>query len=250
MHTSYYQEVPSVSALADLAMRVSGASGYALYAADPESGAFIVEFHAGVPVPTPRELTLTQSRPAPGVPNVISYSLRLEESLIGRLTFAFRDDSIPEERIQLLDRLARIIESLYALPHSATRLFERVNQIEAELTVGKVVARAQGMLTTNGSEDILGRIQQIEEHVEKAARTWRLRPLLAELLQDAEEELSNRKLTIQAKNVLQAAYGMSEEDAYHRLRNASRHMRRPVAEIARNVLARAQKKSEGAGHPA
>ncbi len=77
----------------------------------------------------------------------------------------------------------------------------------------------------------------VERHVEQAIRSWRLKPILEDLLQAAEQKVSERKLASQAKILLQDAYGLSEEEAYQHLRLTSRRTQRPVREIARKLIA-------------
>ncbi len=49
-------------------------------------------------------------------------------------------------------------------------------------------------------------------------------------------ELETRKLVERAKGVLQRLYNLTEPEAYQRLRNESRRLRRPIHEIAEAVL--------------
>jgi hypothetical protein len=229
----------SVSTLAELAMHHSGAEGYALYALDSESGALIVECSAGTSLPRPQDLTISRGTAHRRGSVVISYPLRLEGSLLGTLAFVFRGDTVTDERIAILDRMARTVESVYCLPHSAARLFEKVNRMEAEVAASKIAARAQGILGGASLNETLERIDLIEQHVEHTVRSWRLTPLLEDLLKEAEQRISDRRLTSQAKTLLQRAYGMSEEQAYIELRNTSRRMRRPIVEVARELIAEA-----------
>jgi GAF domain-containing protein len=50
-----------------------------------------------------------------------------------------------------------------------------------------------------------------------------------------QEELRSRKLMERAKGILQSG-GMSEEDAYLQLRRQSRQLRRPMADIAKEII--------------
>ncbi len=91
---SFQSEESSVSTLAQLAMHLTGADGYALYALDQESGALIVQFSAGASLPQPQDLAMLNGvARRPGIV-VISYPFRLEGSLIGTLAFSFRGDSV------------------------------------------------------------------------------------------------------------------------------------------------------------
>ena len=61
----------------------------------------------------------------------------------------------------------------------------------------------------------------------------------ARLLEETREmrrELQTRKLVERAKGILQQRYGISEEDAYFRLRNQSRRLRKPMKELAEAVI--------------
>jgi uroporphyrinogen-III synthase len=61
----------------------------------------------------------------------------------------------------------------------------------------------------------------------------------ARLLEETEEirrELATRKVVERAKGILQQKYHLSEEDAYFRLRNQSRRMRRPMKELAEAII--------------
>jgi uroporphyrinogen-III synthase len=59
---------------------------------------------------------------------------------------------------------------------------------------------------------------------------------LLEETQEMRRELETRKMVERAKGILQQRYGISEEDAYFRLRNQSRRLRRPMKELAEAVI--------------
>ncbi|HXG34906.1 MAG TPA: GAF domain-containing protein [Bryobacteraceae bacterium] len=50
------------------------------------------------------------------------------------------------------------------------------------------------------------------------------------------EQLETRKLVERAKGILQMRYNLTEEEAYMRLRNESRRLRRPMRELAEAVI--------------
>ncbi|MCS6951593.1 MAG: GAF domain-containing protein [Bryobacterales bacterium] len=50
------------------------------------------------------------------------------------------------------------------------------------------------------------------------------------------EQLETRKLVERAKGILQSRYNLTEEEAYLRLRNESRRLRRPMRELAEAVI--------------
>ncbi|MGP8245453.1 MAG: GAF domain-containing protein [Bryobacteraceae bacterium] len=59
---------------------------------------------------------------------------------------------------------------------------------------------------------------------------------LMEETAEMRRELETRKLVERAKGILQLRFGISEEDAYFRLRNQSRRMRRPMKELAEAII--------------
>jgi two-component system, response regulator PdtaR len=59
--------------------------------------------------------------------------------------------------------------------------------------------------------------------------------LLEETL-EMKRQLETRKVVERAKGILQQRYGLTEEDAYLRLRNESRRMRRPMKDLAEAII--------------
>jgi uroporphyrinogen-III synthase len=53
---------------------------------------------------------------------------------------------------------------------------------------------------------------------------------------EMKRQLEIRKLVERAKGILQQRYGLSEEDAYLRLRNESRRLRRPMKDLAEAII--------------
>ena len=61
----------------------------------------------------------------------------------------------------------------------------------------------------------------------------------ARLMEETAEmrrELETRKIVERAKGILQQKYGITEEDAYFRLRNQSRRLRRPMRALAEAII--------------
>jgi uroporphyrinogen-III synthase len=59
---------------------------------------------------------------------------------------------------------------------------------------------------------------------------------LLEETQEMKRELETRKLMERAKGILQQNHGITEEEAYLRLRNQSRRLRRPIRELAEAII--------------
>lgn len=59
---------------------------------------------------------------------------------------------------------------------------------------------------------------------------------LTEETQEIRRELETRKVVERAKGILQRSHGLTEEEAYLRLRGESRRMRRPMKELAEAII--------------
>jgi signal transduction protein with GAF and PtsI domain len=59
---------------------------------------------------------------------------------------------------------------------------------------------------------------------------------LLEETQEMKRQLETRKVVERAKGIMQQRYKLSEEDAYLRLRNESRRLRRPMKELAEAII--------------
>jgi uroporphyrinogen-III synthase len=59
---------------------------------------------------------------------------------------------------------------------------------------------------------------------------------LSEEKQEIERELATRKIVERAKGIMQRNEGLTEEEAYLKLRNESRRMRRPMKELAEAII--------------
>jgi AmiR/NasT family two-component response regulator len=59
---------------------------------------------------------------------------------------------------------------------------------------------------------------------------------LLEETQEMRRQLETRKLVERAKGILQHRQSLTEEEAYLRLRNESRRLRRPMRELAEAII--------------
>jgi uroporphyrinogen-III synthase len=59
---------------------------------------------------------------------------------------------------------------------------------------------------------------------------------LVEETQDLQRQLESRKLVERAKGILQRRHNLTEEEAYLRLKNESRRLRRPMKELAEAII--------------
>jgi uroporphyrinogen-III synthase len=68
------------------------------------------------------------------------------------------------------------------------------------------------------------------------ARLENLNARLQEETQEMKRQLETRKLVERAKGILQFKFQLSEEEAYLRLRNESRRLRRPMRDLAEAII--------------
>lgn len=79
----------------------------------------------------------------------------------------------------------------------------------------------------------------IGEQMGGAIVKWQLAEQNSRLLEESQEikrQLETRKLVERAKGILQQRYQLSEEEAYLRLRNESRRLRRPMRDLAEAII--------------
>jgi AmiR/NasT family two-component response regulator len=180
------------------------------------------------------EYKFGESGEAAASSSVVSFVLPSEGS---RLSFVFRGKPISDGTRAILKRFADVMEAVRqrdAATQGYARRAARIGEMEAELVDAKISARIIGLLADEvGTKDIIG---TIESHVAGVLRPSQFGTMLQETLRDLEEEIAERKLTAQAKAVLQSDTGMSEEQAHLHLRTISRRSRKPMKEIARELI--------------
>jgi signal transduction protein with GAF and PtsI domain len=89
------------------------------------------------------------------------------------------------------------------------------------------------------SAEEIGLLTFIGEQMGNAVARARLSEENARLMEETLEmrrELETRKLVERAKGILQRNHNLTEEEAYLRLRNESRRMRRPMRELAEAII--------------
>jgi hypothetical protein len=155
----------------------------------------------------------------------------------GRLVFGFLSKEVPPFSQIVLGRVLAGIEAVWRLlerqDHYAA-LAARIGSLEAELADAKIADRTLGLLEkASGSPDALTAALR---HIDSVLLTRQSASALERLAKELEDELAERALAVKAKAVLQSQYGMSEEQAHVHLRLTSRRSRRPMREIARELI--------------
>jgi two-component system, response regulator PdtaR len=89
------------------------------------------------------------------------------------------------------------------------------------------------------SPEVVGLVTFIGEQMGGAIARAMLAEQNARLLEETQEmkrQLETRKLVERAKGILQYKYKLTEEEAYLRLRNESRRLRRPMKDLAEAII--------------
>ena len=150
--------------------------------------------------------------------------IKIEDSLIGRVIREGRHIVIPnvlEEKQFRYPELARKtgLSSLLSVPlHSRDKVIGTIN----------IYTREQRPFT----DDEIGFVKVVAGQAAISIENARL---MSETL-EMKRTLETRKLVERAKGILQAKHSLTEEEAYLRLRNESRRLRRPMRDLAEAVI--------------
>jgi ANTAR domain len=196
-----------VDSLLNFAMLASGADAYTLS-----------EFRANL------------KRPNHGSAAVAVY--RLGQS--AAVAFTFRDAPIDPSRLAVLDRLAPAIRRLYELPTETARLAAKITAMDTELVGLKVAERARGLASATSID--AAAVTTVIEQVNQVVDSRPADSFFSRLTDYLEDRLEERKLLVAAKELLERAYGLTEEDAYLFLRDKSRTSRRRMKAVAKELL--------------
>jgi GAF domain-containing protein len=150
--------------------------------------------------------------------------LKIEDSLIGRVVREGRPIMIPnvvEEKQYRYPELARKtgLASLLSVP-----------MLTREKVIGTVNLYTRAV--RQFSEDEIGFVKVVAGQAAIAIENARL---MSETL-EMKRTLEARKLIERAKGILQQKHSLTEEEAYLRLRNESRRLRRPMRDLAEAVI--------------
>jgi len=219
--------VNSVCALARLAMRETGAAGFAFFRNNVESGVFLRQAGCGALI-TGDDLHAAR---------VARYPLESAEGSVSVLAFAFPDSALSEHARPRLDRMAAAIGAVWAAAPVSARYADVVNRVvelEAQLIDSKIAERARGFLENRGGPDV---VETITQHVERVLRPAPTRRILEQIRHELEVEIEARSLAARAKEILQSTYAMSEEQAHAHLRAISRRSRKRLKDVAEELIA-------------
>jgi AmiR/NasT family two-component response regulator len=173
------------------------------------------------------------ARPESKPPALVEYPLRTGGAIVASVVFAFCSDT---EALRARPRLARIAAAMQAIWSAADRyshLVRRVSDLEAQLIDSKIADRARGLLTSETNADPT---ESIARHVDSVLRPTPTSRFLEQVLSELEDEIEERRLVAQAKEILCAVDRLSEDQAHHQLRLMSRKSRRPLKAVAQHVI--------------
>lgn len=231
-----HDTLQSLQPLALIAVREVGAQGCALYQLDPGTEARELKFAWGASVPEPAVEGST----------ALWFPLRVHEAVTGTLAFVFGRNAIAPGARAALGRIARVMEEVWRLsllPETYARNAARIGEMETALTDSKIADRARGLLA-NGTAP-RDAVDTIVRHAESVLRPGQLGAALGQLTCEIEREIAERELANRAKEILQSRYGISEDQAHVHLRLVSRKSRKPLRDVARDVLDEALARRSG-----
>jgi uroporphyrinogen-III synthase len=150
--------------------------------------------------------------------------IKVDDSLIGRVVREGEPNAV----------LNVLAEKQYRYPELARKAGL------ASLLCAPLIARDKVIGTINiytreqriFSDDEIGFVKIVAHQAAIAIENARL---MAETL-EMKRALETRKLVERAKGILQTRHGLTEEEAYLRLRNESRRLRRPMRDLAEAVI--------------
>ena len=220
----------SLKALAQVIFRETRATGYAIFELTSAEPGLTRVFGIGAPI---QEMALLEKTARA----VVVYPLHTEGIPDGYLAFSFGDHNTAREAETALSRVVEVVDTIWAARHTDAHylsLLNRLRQLEARLVDSKIVDRAHGLLSDTKEPDV---IDALLRHVRTVLRPSSANRTLESIVQELEDELEERRVTSQAKALLQAAHALSEEQAYTHLRLLSRKSRRRLKDVALDVMA-------------
>ena len=111
-------------------------------------------------------------------------------------------------------------------------LTSRIAGLESQLAAVKIAERARGLGQQSGVDR---KSEILNAHIASVLNSRQIEQMLTAYAITLEDRLEERRVLSDAKDVLQKTLHLSEEDAYFRIREASRSTRRPLADVAAQV---------------
>lgn len=150
--------------------------------------------------------------------------IKIEDSLIGCVVKEARPIMVPNVLAEKQYRYPELARKTGLVSLLSVPMFTR----EKVIGTTNIYTREPRVFT----EEEIGFVKVVAGQAATAIENTRL---MSETL-EMKRNLENRKLVERAKGILQNKYRLTEEEAYLRLRNESRRLRRPMRDLAEAVI--------------
>jgi len=217
----------SLCHVARLGLRNAKADGYAIDQLTDDGAAWLRKHAEGLSVPREGRSDLV----------VFTFPLGTEDTETGALSFVFQSRPVSGDAERVLAQIATASQAIWRTWHAHAayaRSVIRIAEVEAELADSKIADRACALLEMGGRHE--NPVDTISRSVATVTSPYQLGPVLKKLVQDLERDVAEYELVRQAKGVLQDRQGMSEAQAYLHLRQVSRQSRRPLWDVAGELI--------------
>ena len=219
----------SLGLVARMGLREGLVKGYAIDQLTGAGEAWERKVAEGLPVPASDE---------PGL-MVVCYALGTEETPTGALSFVL-DTSVPQDAQCVLDKIARMCQGIWCTWHihsAYARAILRIADLEAELADAKIADRAQAMLQIGElPEGSVSPMDILSRSVDTIVRPYQIPNVLKKVAKDLERDTAEYELVRRAKGFLQQRQNITEAQAYLHLRLVSRQTRRPLSDVASELM--------------
>lgn len=172
-----------------------------------------------------------------GLERLVVAPLRIGNQLSGILTAGWKTGDSDDAAMTVIGGLSSSAVALLARARNteaASSMLAELARLEAELADLKIADRAGEILARSPQSNLAA--GSVHQHVQRVLEGTDVASVLRQQLQELRTQVEDRKLVNQAKALLQRAHRMSEEEAYLHLRNASRRERRPIRDVAGEIL--------------
>lgn len=219
----------SLGLVARLGLRDGLAKGYAIDQLADHGEAWERKAAEGLPVPASDGNGLA----------IINYSLGTEETPTGALSFVL-DTAVSREEQRVLEKIAKMCQGIWRIwnIHAIyARHILRIAELEAELADAKIADRAQAMLHMEEvPPNSIPPVDILSRSVNTILGPYQLQNVLRKVVEDLERDSAEYDLVRQAKGFLQERQNITEAQAYLHLRLVSRQTRRPLPDIASELM--------------
>jgi len=167
---------------------------------------------------------------------VLSFPLGTEDTETGALSFVLRATASNDAR-RVLEQIASACQAIWRVWHihaSYAREVLRIADLEAELADSKIADRAQALLAMGDMQPSPAAV--ISRSVATVLGPYQLGNVLKKVAGDLEREKAEYAAVRKAKGFLQESKNLTEAQAYLHLRQVSRQTRRPLPEIASELM--------------